>query len=50
VASRNQPAGSSSDEQFFPKGAIAFFASMLLAFAVIWLGLYFMLVQRQLWL
>ena len=48
MVSRNQPAG--SGEEFFPKGAVAFFASMLLAFAVIWLGLYFMLVQRQLWL
>lgn len=35
------------EEGFFPRGAIAFFVTMLLAFGVIWLGLYFMLVQRQ---
>jgi hypothetical protein len=35
-------------EEFFPKGAIAFFAAMLGAFALIWLGMYVLLVHRQL--
>jgi len=32
---------------FFPKGAIAFFAAMLVGFALIWAGLYVLMVQRQ---
>jgi hypothetical protein len=32
---------------FFPKGAIAFFAAMLVGFALIWAGLYALMVQRQ---
>jgi len=35
------------EADFSPRGAIAFFVTMLLAFGGIWLGLYFMLVQRQ---
>jgi hypothetical protein len=35
-------------EEFFPKGAIAFFATMLGGFALIWLGMYMLLVHRQL--
>ncbi len=34
--------------EFFPKGAIAFFAAMLGGFLLIWLGMYWLLVQRQL--
>jgi hypothetical protein len=30
-----------------PRGAIAFFVAMLVAFAVIWLGMYEILVVRQ---
>ena len=32
---------------FFRKGAIAFFAAMLVGFALIWAGLYALMVQRQ---
>ena len=32
---------------FVPKGAIAFFAAMLIGFALIWAGLYALMVQRQ---
>ena len=35
-------------QEFFPKGAIAFFATMLGGFALIWLGMYILLVHRQL--
>lgn len=38
----------SSKEEFFPTGAIAFFATMLGGFVLIWLGMYWLLVQRQL--
>jgi hypothetical protein len=50
MSSRNQLTGSGPEPAFFPKGALAFFGVMLAAFAVIWLGMYFLLVQRQLWL
>lgn len=45
--SKNEMENMVVEEGFFPRGAIAFFVTMLLAFGVIWLGLYFMLVQRQ---
>ena len=32
---------------FFPKGAIAFFAAMLIGFALIWAGLYVLMVHRE---
>ena len=35
-------------QEFFPKGAIAFFVTMLGGFALIWLGMYMLLVHRQL--
>lgn len=38
------------NEEFFPKGAIAFFVTMMGGFGVIWLGMYWMLVHRNLWL
>lgn len=37
-------------EEFFPKGAIAFFVAMIAGYGLIWLGIYLLLVQRQLWL
>lgn len=37
-----------AEEEFFPRGAIAFFATMLGGFALIWLGMYMLLVHRQL--
>ncbi|HUI75202.1 MAG TPA: hypothetical protein VLX32_09665 [Candidatus Acidoferrum sp.] len=41
---------SASEEKFFPRGAIAFFVTMIAGFGLIWLGIYLLLVQRQLWL
>jgi len=38
------------NQEFFPKGAIAFFVTMMAGFALIWLGMYWMLVHRNLWL
>lgn len=35
-------------QEFYPKGAIAFFVAMLGAFGLIWLGMYVLLVHRQL--
>lgn len=35
------------ESQFFPKGAIAFFVGMLLFFAVIWLGVYALMIFRH---
>jgi hypothetical protein len=51
VASKiEQPSSSVNGEVFFPKGAIAFFVTVLAGFGLIWLGIYLLLVQRQLWL
>jgi hypothetical protein len=33
---------------FFPSGSIAFFVVMLVSFGLIWLGVFFLLVHRQL--
>ncbi len=35
------------DEQFVPKGAVAFFALMLLSFGLIWLAMYWLMIYRQ---
>jgi hypothetical protein len=35
------------EEDFFPRGAIAFFALMIVGFGLIWLGIYFLLLHRQ---
>jgi hypothetical protein len=45
-----QPSTIASNEDFFPKGAIAFFVAVIAGFGLIWLGLYLLLVQRQLML
>jgi len=37
----------STGEDFFPRGAIAFFAAMIAAYGLIWLGIYFLLLHRQ---
>jgi len=36
------------EEDFFPRGAIAFFAAMIAAYGLIWLGMYYLLLHRQL--
>jgi len=48
VQTDSEPISQAKSEEFFPKGAIAFFVSMLAAFSLIWLGMYFLLVHRQL--
>jgi hypothetical protein len=35
------------EPNFFPKGSIAFFVVMLVSFALIWLGMYLLLLHRQ---
>jgi hypothetical protein len=40
-----QPTNNNAD--FFPKGAIAFFAAMLVGFGLIWFGMYLLLWHRQ---
>lgn len=45
-----QPPASASNEEFSPKGAIAFFVLVIAVFGLIWLGIYLLLIQRQLWL
>jgi hypothetical protein len=37
----------SQEQEFYPKGAIAFFVTMLGAFSLIWLGMYLLLIHRQ---
>jgi hypothetical protein len=34
-------------EDFFPKGAIAFFAAMLLFFGAVWAALYALMLHRR---
>lgn len=50
VSNVQQPATSARNEEFLPKGAIAFFAAVLAGFGLIWLAIYLLLVQRHLWL
>ena len=42
--------GAGGKEEFFPKGAIAFFAAMLGGFGLIWLGMYWLMVKGELWM
>jgi hypothetical protein len=43
---RNQET-TGADEDFYPKGAIAFFVSMLIGFGLIWAALYGLMLHRQ---
>jgi len=36
-----------TEREFFPRGAIAFFAAMIAAYGFIWLAIYFLLLHRQ---
>jgi len=45
---RKEQNSKAAEQEFFPKGAIAFFVTMLGGFALIWLGMYMLLVHRQL--
>ncbi len=47
VASVSPVAVAHEQDTMVPRGAIAFFVAMLVAFAVIWLGMYEILVVRQ---
>jgi hypothetical protein len=47
VESKKEEGSFTSGEDFFPKGAIAFFAVMLIGFGLIWLGMYLLMVHRQ---
>lgn len=44
----NNPVPPAQDNvEFFPKGALAFFAVMLVSFGLIWFGMYLLLLHRQ---
>ena len=36
-----------AEKEFFPKGAIAFFAAMLVFFAAVWLIFYALMISRH---
>ncbi len=44
----NEDKSNPTDEEFFPRGAIMFFAVMIAVYGLIWLGIYFLLLHRQL--
>lgn len=35
------------EKEFFPVGAVAFFIAMIVAYGVIWLGIYLLLLHRH---
>jgi hypothetical protein len=35
------------DKEFFPRGAIAFFAAVICSYGFIWLGIFLLLIHRQ---
>ena len=35
------------DQEFFPRGAVAFFAAMTAFFAAVWLALYALMIHRS---
>ncbi len=38
---------SNEAQEFFPRGAIAFFISLLVGFALIWAGVYMLMFHRE---
>ncbi len=36
-----------SEKEFFPRGAIAFFAAVIGSYGLIWLGIFLLLIHRQ---
>jgi len=38
---------SDDKNEFFPKGALAFFVSMIVFYAALWFGLYFLMLARK---
>jgi hypothetical protein len=47
VTAMTQPNESRTEKAFFPEGAIAFFAAMLLLYAAIWGVLYWIMIIRS---
>jgi hypothetical protein len=41
------PAPHDKEEEFFPRGAVAFFAAMLVFFAAVWLAFYALMIHRH---
>ncbi|HTO96707.1 MAG TPA: hypothetical protein VMK66_06650 [Myxococcales bacterium] len=41
------PEPSRTEPEFFPRGAIAFFAALLVFFAAVWLLLYALMIHRH---
>jgi hypothetical protein len=42
-----EPRKTENGKEFFPKGAIFFFALLLLFYAVLWLGIYWIMIARS---
>ncbi len=42
----NQP-NSFNENEFFPKGAVAFFVSLIGFFALVWLSVYALMIYRE---
>ncbi len=36
-----------SEKEFFPRGAIAFFAAVICSYGLIWLAIFLLLIHRQ---
>ncbi len=43
-----QTGSKNREDEFIPRGALAFFVIMLLCFGLIWLGMYWLTLHRQL--
>ena len=41
-----EPGESENEKQFFPRGAILFFALLVLFYAVLWLVVYWIMIAR----
>jgi hypothetical protein len=41
------PGPPDKEQEFFPKGAVAFFAAMLVFFSAVWLGFYALMIHRH---
>jgi hypothetical protein len=47
ISSQPKAVTSNESDEFFPRGAIAFFVSLIIGFALIWAGVYLLMVHRQ---
>lgn len=41
------PAPPDKEQDFFPRGAVAFFAAMLVLFSAVWLAFYALMIHRH---